>query len=125
MAKQAPPAHQAASDQRRDVRAALVHPGDRVFTTVITACAFVALLVLAGIAVFLGLQAIPAFQSQGLAFVTTTAWDINTDPPTVGIFGMLYGSSCLQSLASPSPCQLHYCCRSSSFFWRQRRSVEV
>jgi len=80
------------NDQRRDLRAALVHPGDRLFTGAVTACAFVALVVLAGIAIFLGLQAIPAFQTQGLAFLTTTGWDINTDPPTAGIFGMLYGS---------------------------------
>ena len=63
-----------------------------MFNRVITAAAFTALLVLAGIAVFLGLQTIPAFQSQGLSFITTTAWDINTDPPTAGIWGMLYGS---------------------------------
>ncbi|MBU6279875.1 MAG: phosphate ABC transporter permease subunit PstC [Actinomycetales bacterium] len=83
---------QEAGQVRREMRQTLVHPGDKVFTSVITASAFAALLVLAGIAVFLGLQAIPAFQSQGLAFLSTTAWDINTDPPTVGIFGMLYGS---------------------------------
>ena len=77
----------------RDLQAAATsHRGDRVFNRLITAAAFTALLVLAGIAVFLGLQTIPAFQSQGLSFVTTTAWDINTDPPTAGIWGMLYGS---------------------------------
>lgn len=77
----------------RDLQAAATsHRGDRVFNRVITAAAFTALLVLAGIAVFLGLQTIPAFQSQGLSFITTTAWDINTDPPTAGIWGMLYGS---------------------------------
>lgn len=80
------------SGTRRVIRATTVHTGDRVFTAAITASAFVALLVLAGIAIFLGLQAIPAFQTQGLAFLTTTGWDINTDPPTAGIFGMLYGS---------------------------------
>jgi phosphate transport system permease protein len=77
----------------RDLQsAATSHRGDRVFNRVVTAAAFSALLVLAGIAVFLGLQTITAFQSQGLSFITTTAWDINTDPPTAGIWGMLYGS---------------------------------
>jgi phosphate transport system permease protein len=66
---------------------------------VITGAAFTSLIVLAGIAIFLGLQAIPAFQSQGLAFLTTTAWDINTDPPTAGIWGMLYGSVLLAVIA--------------------------
>jgi phosphate transport system permease protein len=77
----------------RDLQAAATsHRGDRVFNRVITGAAFTALIVLAGIAIFLGVQTIPAFQSQGLSFVTTTAWDINTDPPTAGIWGMLYGS---------------------------------
>lgn len=79
--------------QQRDLQAAATsHRGDRVFNRVVTGAAFTALLVLAGIAIFLGIQVIPAFQSQGLDFLTTTAWDINTDPPTAGIFGMLYGS---------------------------------
>ena len=79
--------------------AATSHRGDRVFNRVITGAAFTSLIVLAGIAIFLGYQAIPAFQSQGLAFLTTTAWDINTDPPTAGIWGMLYGSVLLAVIA--------------------------
>ena len=81
------------SDVMRDLQsAATSHRGDRIFNRVVTAAAFSALIVLGGIAIFLGLQAIPAFQSQGMSFLTTTAWDINTDPPTAGIWGMLYGS---------------------------------
>jgi len=77
----------------RDLQAAATsHRGDRVFNRIITGAAFTSLVVLAGIAVFLGLQAIPAFETQGIAFLTTTDWDINTDPPTAGIWGMLYGS---------------------------------
>jgi len=79
--------------------AATSHRGDRIFNRVITGAAFTSLIVLAGIAIFLGYQAIPAFQSQGLAFLTTTAWDINTDPPTAGIWGMLYGSVLLAVIA--------------------------
>lgn len=79
--------------------AATSHRGDRVFNRIITGAAFTSLIVLAGIAIFLGYQAIPAFQSQGLAFLTTTAWDINTDPPTAGIWGMLYGSVLLAVIA--------------------------
>lgn len=80
-------------DVMRDLQsAATSHRGDRVFNRTVTVAAFSALAVLAGIAVFLGLQTITAFESQGLSFLTTTAWDINTDPPTAGIWGMLYGS---------------------------------
>jgi phosphate transport system permease protein len=72
--------------------AATSHRGDRVFNRIVTMAAFSSLAVLAGIAVFLGIQAIPAFESNGWGFLFTTGWDINTDPPTAGIWGMLYGS---------------------------------
>ncbi|MSY95197.1 MAG: phosphate ABC transporter permease subunit PstC [Actinobacteria bacterium] len=79
--------------ERRNFSAsATANRGDRVFNRVITVAAFSALAVLAGIAIFLGAQTIPVLQTQGLSFLTTTAWDINTDPPTAGIWGMLYGS---------------------------------
>jgi phosphate transport system permease protein len=81
------------AEVKRDLQsAATSHRGDRVFNRIVTAAAFTSLLVLAGIAIFLGIQAIPAFQSNGWAFLFSTGWDINTDPPTAGIWGMLYGS---------------------------------
>jgi len=86
--------------ERRNLSAsATAHRGDRVFNRTITAAAFSALFILAGIAIFLGVQAIPVFQTQGISFLTTTAWDINTDPPTAGIWGMLYGSVVLAVVA--------------------------
>ncbi|CAB4969754.1 MAG: phosphate ABC transporter permease subunit PstC [Actinobacteria bacterium] len=86
--------------ERRNLSAsATAHRGDRVFNRTITAAAFSALFVLAGIAIFLGAQTIPVLQTQGLSFLTTTAWDINTDPPTAGIWGMLYGSVVLAVVA--------------------------
>ena len=86
--------------ERRSLSAsATAHLGDRIFNRSITAAAFSALAVLAGIAIFLGAQTIPVLQTQGLSFLTTTAWDINTDPPTAGIWGMLYGSVVLAVVA--------------------------
>ena len=79
--------------EKRDLQAAATsNRGDRVFNRTITGAAFIALIVLAGIAIFLGAQAVPVFQKLGFGFLTTTAWDLTTDPPDVGIFGMLYGS---------------------------------
>ncbi len=72
--------------------AATSHRGDRVFNRIVTLAAFSSLAILAGIAVFLGIQTIPAFESNGWGFLFSTGWDINTDPPTAGIWGMLYGS---------------------------------
>ena len=86
--------------ERRNLSAsATAHRGDRIFNRTITTAAFSALAVLAGIAIFLGAQTIPVLQTQGLSFLTTTAWDINTDPPTAGIWGMLYGSVVLAVVA--------------------------
>jgi len=80
-------------EQKRDLRGgATSHTGDKVFNAVIISAAFVALVVLAGIALFLGAQMIPTIQDQGWSFIFTTAWDTSTNPPTVGIWGMLYGS---------------------------------
>ncbi len=77
----------------RDLKtSASSHRGDRVFNRSITAAAFSALVILAGIAIFLGLQTIPIIQTQGWSFLTTTAWNIETDPITAGIGGMIYGS---------------------------------
>lgn len=87
-------------EERRNLSAsATAHRGDRIFNRSITTAAFSALAVLAGIAIFLGAQTIPVLQTQGLSFLTTTAWDINTDPPTAGIWGMLYGSVVLAVVA--------------------------
>lgn len=80
----------------RDLQsAATSHRGDRVFNRFITAAAFTALIVLAGITVFLGLQTIPVLQTQGLSFLTTSIWA----PPDYGIWGMLYGSVLLAVIA--------------------------
>lgn len=72
--------------------AATSHRGDRIFNRTITAMAFTALLVLAGISVFLGAQAVPVLRELGPSYLTTTAWDLGATPPDVGIWGMLYGS---------------------------------
>jgi phosphate transport system permease protein len=80
----------------RDLQsAATSHRGDRVFNRVIAGAAFTALVVLAGITVFLGAQAIPVLQEQGLSFLTTSVWN----PPDYGIWGMLYGSLLLSLIA--------------------------
>ncbi len=87
-------------EERRDLAsAATSHRGDRVFNRVVTAAAFTALVVLAGITVFLGLQTVPVLQSQGISFITTSAWDQFSDPPQYGIWSMLYGSVLLAVIA--------------------------
>ena len=84
------------TEQLRDLQsAATSHRGDRVFNRIITAAAFTALIVLAGITVFLGFQAVPVLQTQGIDFLTTSIWD----PPNYGIWGMLYGSLLLSIIA--------------------------
>ena len=87
-------------EERRDLAsAATSHRGDRVFNRAVTAAAFTALVVLAGITIFLGAQTIPVLQSQGISFLTTSAWDQFSTPPHYGIWSMLYGSVLLSVIA--------------------------
>lgn len=87
---------QVPEQEQRDLQAAATsHRGDRVFNRIITGAAFTALLVLAGITIFLGAQAVPVLQTQGLSFLTTSIWS----PPDYGIWGMLYGSVFLAVIA--------------------------
>ena len=84
------------TESYRDLQsAATSHRGDRIFNRTITAAAFTALIVLAGITVFLGIQTIPVLQTQGLSFLTTSIWVA----PDYGIWGMLYGSVLLALIA--------------------------
>ena len=46
------------------------HRGDRIFNRTITGLAFSALIILAGITIFLGSQTVPVIQDQGLSFLT-------------------------------------------------------
>ena len=73
--------------------AATSHRGDRILNRGITVAAFTALLVLAGIAIFLGIAAVEAITTQGWSFLFTTEWKVDQgDEPVAGIWGMLYGS---------------------------------
>jgi hypothetical protein len=82
------------TETRRDLdSAATSHRGDRIFNRGITVAAFTALLVLAGIAIFLGIAAVEAITTQGWSFLFTTEWKVDQgDEPVAGIWGMLYGS---------------------------------
>ncbi|CAB4864550.1 MAG: phosphate ABC transporter permease subunit PstC [Actinobacteria bacterium] len=85
---------------RRNLNAsATAHKGDRIFNRAITAAAFAALLILAGITVFLGAQAVPVLQQQGIGFLTESIWDPVVNPPEFGIWSMLYGSLLLAIIA--------------------------
>ena len=87
------------TEVRRDLKsAATSHKGDRVFNRSITAAAFTALVVLAGIAIFLGLSAVEALRTQGLDFLFTTEWSVEQEDPKAGIWGMLYGSVLLSAI---------------------------
>ena len=66
------------TETRRDLdSAATSHRGDRIFNRGITAAAFTALLVLAGIAIFLGIAAVEAITTQGWSFLFTRSAGID------------------------------------------------
>ena len=91
-----------ATDEKRVIpKSAQFNSGDRIFNGIVTATAFSSLVILAGIAIFLGASMVPVLQSQGLPFFTTTEWLVSVDflegegdtqETRVGIFGMVYGS---------------------------------
>jgi len=91
-----------ATDEKRVIpKSAQFNSGDGIFNGIVTATAFSSLVILAGIAIFLGASMVPVLQSQGLAFFTTTEWLVSVDflegegdtqETRVGIFGMVYGS---------------------------------
>lgn len=73
------------------------HRSDRIFNRAVLVAALTSLLILAGIAIFLGAQLVPVVQEQGIDFFITTEWDPGANK--FGILGMLYGSVMLAVIA--------------------------
>jgi phosphate transport system permease protein len=70
-----------------------------MYRAVTTGAAFASLLVMALIAIFLVIQAIPAFRAAGFSFFTTSEWRPDDDPATFGITSMLFGTILVSFLA--------------------------
>lgn len=74
--------------------AATVTPGDRRFRAVARAGAAATLVLTAGIATLLVIEAAPALRRVGLVdFLTTKSWAPGSQPPTFGIAAMLFGTA--------------------------------
>ena len=66
---------------------------DKIFFGIASAAAYSAIVITSAILIFLVARAWPAFESQGvLNFVFGAGWDNSTDPITMHIGPMLYGS---------------------------------
>ncbi len=77
------------SDIPRRVTASYTKP-DRVYRTSASGAGLLTLALLVLIGAFLLIRAWPALTSQGLGFLTNTAWHPEQDPPVFGIAAVLY-----------------------------------
>jgi phosphate transport system permease protein len=87
----------ATNEKRVIPKSAQFNSGDRLFNRAVTIAAFTSLAVLAGIAIFLGLQMIPVVQEQGLFFIFGSDWQMSSDVAggegaRAGIWPMVWGS---------------------------------
>ncbi len=74
-------------------------PADRVYRGITTGAAMTSLVVMGLIAVFLVVQAIPAFRTAGFSFLTTNDWRPDDDPAVFGIASMLWGTFVIATIA--------------------------
>lgn len=72
--------------------------GDRIFFGITTGTAVFAVVLVALVLVFLLVRAWPAFQHEGINFLTGSKWDDSVQPMVMQIFPMLYGSILLALL---------------------------
>lgn len=69
-----------------------VRPGDRVFLGLSTGAAIFVLVLMAAIAVFLIVQAIPSLQADSVSFITEQNWFPDQTPPVFGIAVLAFGT---------------------------------
>lgn len=77
---------------RRKLGSGVLSRGDRLFFGITSIGANFAFLLVALILIFLFAQALPAFQSQGLAFFYGSTWEVTPEKVTMQIWPMIYGS---------------------------------
>jgi phosphate transport system permease protein len=72
---------------------------DKLFRGVTRGAGLVTFIILALIGLFLFLQALPAFESQGLKFLTNTSWQTTGAHPQFGVLSALTGSIVIAIIA--------------------------
>jgi phosphate transport system permease protein len=72
---------------------------DRIYRGVTTGAAFVSLLVMVLIGLFLIIEALPALRIAGGHFLTEYAWNPDSDVPVFGIGSMLFGTVIISLIA--------------------------
>ena len=81
-----------ATPQKRKLVSKPFSRADRVFFGLASATSAIALLIVLGVLLFLGVQALPALQSQGFSFITGSTWNNSLNPIVMQIGPMLWGS---------------------------------
>ena len=90
----APPSDIAAGPAVRSPRRVHDEPSrvDRAFGFVTSAAGATVLILLGLVGLFLLLRSQDAFEVAGWSFFTTVEWQTDTDPPTIGVLGLLTGT---------------------------------
>jgi phosphate transport system permease protein len=84
--------------QKRDLRAKPFSRADRIFYRSATMAANSSIVLVTLILIFLGIRSWPAFQSQGIGFITGSEWNNSVNPIVMQIGPMLWGSILLSLL---------------------------
>jgi phosphate transport system permease protein len=86
------PAPAPAPDDPNRIRGQSVRAGDRVFRGLSRASGILVLLIMAGIALFLVVKAVPALRDNTVNFFTTQQWNPDGSPPKFGIAALAFGT---------------------------------
>lgn len=84
--------------QKRDLRAKPFSRADRIFYRSATMAANSSIVLVTLILIFLGIRSWPAFQLQGIGFITGSEWNNSVTPIVMQIGPMLWGSILLSLL---------------------------
>ena len=82
--------HETESALGTDEPAGVVRPGDRIFTGLTTGAGLLVIVVIALIAAFLVIRAVPSLADDTTSFLTSRDWEVSGDTLTFGIAGLLW-----------------------------------
>lgn len=86
------PSESNVTTERRALIAKPYSRADRIFFGLAKAASGIAVAIVSGVLLFLGISSAPALQSQGIGFVTGSTWNNQLDPIVMQMGPMLWGS---------------------------------
>jgi phosphate transport system permease protein len=99
--------------------------GDRVFRLLTAGAGLLVLLIMAGIAFFLVVRAVPALRADTVSFLTTSQWLPDNDPSRFGILSLLFGTVITSAIAMLLAVPVGYGVALALAFYAPRRVASV